>query len=160
MDRKTALAIVALAATAAPAIADDSVLGTWSLVSTERKYLDTGQTLPVLPQQGYINYSPDGRMLVVIVQPNRPKPKTIEGMSDKERIDLFGTVVAYGGTYKFDGKEMKHNIDISWNEVWTNTTQVRDVKRDGDRLIYNTRPAPNAVDGRMSTTTLIWQKVK
>ena len=55
---------------------------------------------------------------------------------------------------------MEHHIDISWNELWTGTTQFRDVKKDGNRLIYTTHPAPNARDGKMSITTLVWEKVK
>ena len=47
-------------------------------------------------------------------------------------------MTAYGGTYKFDGSTIEHHIDISWNEVWTGTTQVKSVKRDADRLVYTT----------------------
>ena len=38
--------------------------------------------------------------------------------------------------------------------------QVRDIKKDGDRLIYTTRPAPSPIDGSMGFATLIWEKVK
>ncbi len=46
------------------------------------------------------------------------------------------------------------------NEVWTGTTQIRDVKKEGDQLIYTTRPAPITGDGKMSFGTLVWEKVK
>jgi len=69
-------------------------------------------------------------------------------------------MLAYGGTYKFDGKSMEHHIDISWNEWWTGTTVIRDVRKEGDKLIYTTRPAPFSGDGKMSVTTLIYEKVK
>ncbi|MEW6341837.1 MAG: lipocalin-like domain-containing protein [Pseudomonadota bacterium] len=49
---------------------------------------------------------------------------------------------------------------MSWNESWTGTTQVRQVKVDGDRLIYTTPPFRFFVDGKMSVVTLIWEKVK
>jgi hypothetical protein len=55
---------------------------------------------------------------------------------------------------------MEHHIDISWNEIWTGTTQIRDVKKEGDRLIYTTRPAPFVSDGKMSVVTTVWEKVK
>jgi hypothetical protein len=64
------------------------------------------------------------------------------------------------GTYKFDGTTIEHNIEISMNEVWSGTKQVRSVKRDGDRLIYSTPPFPFHTDGKMSVNTLVWEKVK
>jgi hypothetical protein len=33
-------------------------------------------------------------------------------------------------------------------------------KKDGDRLIYTTRPAPFVGDGEMSVQTLVWEKVR
>jgi hypothetical protein len=70
------------------------------------------------------------------------------------------TVVAYAGTYSFDGKTVTHHIDVSWNQVWSGTDQIRDVHFDGDRVILTTKPGPFHLDGRMSTTSLVWEKVK
>ena len=52
------------------------------------------------------------------------------------------------------------HLDLSWNEVWAGTTNIRDVQRDGDRIIYTARPAPFASDGKMSVATLVWKKLK
>jgi hypothetical protein len=62
-------------------------------------------------------------------------------------------MLAYSGTYKFDGKTIEHHIDLSWNQIWSGTTQVRDIKKDGDRLIYTTRPAPKS--GAMDAATFL-----
>jgi hypothetical protein len=70
------------------------------------------------------------------------------------------TITAYAGTYKFDGTTIEHNIEISMNEVWSGTKQLRIVRRDGDRLIYSTPPFPFHTDGKMSVNTLVWEKVK
>jgi hypothetical protein len=64
---------------------------------------------------------------------------------------------AYGGMYTFDGKKVEHHVDLSWNEVWTGTTVIREVKVEGDQLIYTTRP-PFGGDGRMSVITVVWEK--
>jgi hypothetical protein len=37
---------------------------------------------------------------------------------------------------------------------------IRDIKKEGDRLVYTTKPAPFSGDGKMSVTTLAWEKVK
>jgi len=102
----------------------------------------------------------DGRMLVLIVRDDRPKPENVEKMNDQQRIDLFRSMTAYGGTYTFDGKRVEHHIDISWNEVWTGTTVVREITKDGDKLVYTSPAAPFASDGKMSEVTLVWEKVK
>ena len=158
--RKTMLALALVALSFSANAAEDELYGTYKLISSTRTLLDTGQVETFAQEQGFITYGKDGRMLVLIVRGNRPKPESIAKMTDLQRADLFRSMTAYGGMYKFDGKTMEHHIDISWNEVWTGTTQFRDVKKEGDRLIYTTRPAPFVSDGKMSVVTLVWEKVK
>lgn len=140
--------------------AEDEIYGSYKLISSSRKLLDSGQVETFPKEQGYITYGRDGRMQVLIVRGNRPKAESVEKLTDQQRIELFRSLTAYSGTYKFDGKSVEHHIDISWNEVWTGTTQIRDVKKEGDRVILTTRPAPFAADGKMSVVTLEWEKLK
>ena len=138
--------------------------GTWRLVSAVTTVLGTGEKYHPLGKAplGYITYGPEGRMQVIMVSDQRSKPDhaAIAEMTDQERKDLLMTVVAYAGTYSFDGKTVTHHIDLSWNQVWSGTDQVRDVRLDGDRVTLTTKPGPFPLDGRMSTTSLIWEKVK
>lgn len=99
-------------------------------------------------------------MLVVFVSDKRPKCADLAKTTDQGRVELFKTTVAYGGTYTYDGKTMKHHIDTSWNETWTDTDQVRGVKFEGNRLILSTIPAPSAVDGKLVTAVLTWERVQ
>jgi hypothetical protein len=137
---------------------------TWRLVSAVTTVLSTGEKYDMFGKAplGYITYGPAGRMQVIIVSDQRSKPghAAIAEMTDQERKDLLMTFVAYAGTYSFDGKTVTHHIDLSWNQVWTGTDQIRDVRLDGDRVILMTRPGPSSRDGRMSTTSLVWVKVK
>jgi hypothetical protein len=103
-------------------------------------------------------YSRDGHMMVLMTRSDRPKPDSIKKITDGQRQSLFSSMLAYAGTYKFDGTSIEHFIDLSWNEVWNGTMQVRDIKKDGDRLIYTTRPALSPIDGTMGFATLIWEK--
>jgi hypothetical protein len=157
------LLVVALAAIATPNIAlsaEDEIYGTYKLISTSQKVLATGEIVTLATEQGFISYGRDGRMMVVITRGIRPKPETFEKMTGQDRISLFDSMTAYAGTFTFDGKTLEHHVDISWNEIWTGTTQIREVTRDGDRVSISTRPQPSPRDGRMSITTLIWEKVK
>jgi len=140
-----------------------SLVGTYKLVGSTRKIVDTGEVSDTFGKQpsGYIVYTPDGRMLVLIVSDrnDRPMPEIGVAPTDEQTASLFRTMVSYGGTYDFDGHTVKHHIGISWNQAWTGTTQIRDVQKDGDKLIYTTRPTPSPVDGKVSVVTVVWQKV-
>jgi hypothetical protein len=140
-----------------------SLVGSYKLVASTRKVLDTGEVIDTWGKQpsGYIVYSSNGRMLVLIVSDknDRPAPESGVAPTDEQAANLFRTMGAYGGTYEFDGHTVKHHIDISSNQTWTGTTQIRDVQRDGDKLIYTTRPYSFPADGKMSVVTVVWQKV-
>jgi lipocalin-like protein len=154
-------AFAAEIALALPAVAADvSILGTYRLVSEERTIVDTKEVIPGTGARGYITYGDDGHMIVLIVRQPRPRPEGAEKITDQQRIELFRTITAYAGTYKFDGTAIEHSIEISMNEVWSGTKQVRSVKRDGDHLIYSTPPFPFHTDGKMSINTLVWEKVQ
>ena len=152
--------IAALAVFPASAHAEDSIVGTYRLVSEVRKIVETGEVIPVPGLAGYIMYGSEGRMLVLIVRGPRPHPDKVETMNDQDRLGLFKTMTAYGGTYKVNGNSVTHELDISWNEAWTGTKQLRYFERKGEQLIYTTPPYPFSGDGRMTVNTLVWEKVK
>jgi hypothetical protein len=161
--RKVMLLTVAVAALPYLAFAaDEELAGTYRLISSTRKILETGEVLNTWGKnpKGFITYGKDGRMLVLIVSDDRPKPESVEKMTDQQRIDLFRSMTAYGGTYIFDGRRVEHHIDISWNEVWTGTTVVREITKEGDKLMYTSPAAPFAGDGRISVVTLMFEKMK
>jgi hypothetical protein len=164
-DEMRKVMLLAFAVAALPYLAlaaDEELAGTYRLISSTRKILDTGQVLNTWGKdpKGFITYGKDGRMLVLIVRNDRPRPESVEKMNDQQRIDLFRSMTAYGGTYTFDGKSVQRHIDISWNEVWTGTTVIRDITKEGDKLIYTSPAAPFTGDGKMSEVTLVWEKVK
>jgi len=144
--------------------AEEEIYGTWKLVSDHSKFLDTGEIIDnnaagAVPL-GYLTYGKDGRMMALLVRGVRPKPDSLATITDQQRASLFTSMIAYGGTYKFDGSRMEHHVDISWNEIWTGTTRINEVKRDGDKLVYTTPPGPSIRDGRMVIGIATWEKVK
>jgi hypothetical protein len=136
------------------------IVGTYRLISEERIILATGEVIPTRGVTGYITYTREGRMVALIVREPRPKPDKVENLTDPQRADLFRTMTAYGGTYTFDGKTAQHHIDISWNEAWTGTTQIRTVTKEGERLVYTNPPQPFSGDGKMGIVRLVWEKIK
>ena len=158
--QKLMLIAVAAIALSSHVVAAEVLSGTYRLVSEQRTIVETGEVISTTSSRGYISYETDGRMMVLIVRNPRPKPEGAEHITDQQRIDLFRTMTAYAGTYKFDGSTIEHSIEISMNEVWSGTTQLRTVKRDGERLVYSTPSFPFHTDGKMSINTLVWEKVK
>lgn len=140
----------------------DQLYGTWRLVSFTRTIVATGETTDIFGKapSGFISYSRDRRMMVLIVKDERPKPTDLAKMTDQERADLFKTMIAYGGTYTFDGKTITHHVDISWNQIWTGADQLRNLKFEGRKVILSTNPQPSSIDGKMSTSVLTWEKVE
>jgi hypothetical protein len=143
------------------ALADDELPGTYKLVSSTRTIVETGQVEDSYGKHpnGYIMYGADGRMLVLITHEGRPQPSRTD-MTDKDRADQYRTLNAYGGTYTFHGDRIEHHIDIAANETRVGSTEIREVKRDGNRLIYTTKPQPFSADGKISVITLVWEKMK
>src|SRR5215475_10388528 len=101
--RHVFVAAILLTVTWCQASADEDISGSYKLVVEQCKIVETGETVPVPNPLGYITYGKDGRMLVLIVRHPRPKPEAIDKITDQQRADLFRTMIAYGGTYKFDG---------------------------------------------------------
>jgi len=160
---RTVPLVLAIGMLSTPAASgEEELYGTWKLASMQRRIVDTGQTLDAFgpSPRGFLMYDQGGRMMVLIAMRDRPKPDGIERMTDQQRADLFRSMVAYSGSYKFDGKIVEHRVDVAWNEVWNDTLLKLDAVRNGDRLTYTTAPIPFAGDGKVSVTTLIWERLK
>jgi hypothetical protein len=139
---------------------DFDPVGTWTLKSWTREVVDTGEVSHIFgtAPKGIITYGTDGRVTALIVAEMRKKPENMESMTDAERALLFRTVVAYSGTYRLNGQTLIHHVDISWNEVWTGTDQVREFVFDGKQLSLKTPPLPSPVDGKIAVATLVWER--
>jgi hypothetical protein len=140
---------------------DSSVIGTWKLKTFVREVSGTNERYNQLGDNpnGYIGYSRDGRMYAILVAGDRAKPQ-IGVQTDVERLALYKTMIAYGGTYTVDNEKVVHHVDISWNGAYTGTQQVRFYKLDGDTLTLRTAPNKSPVDGREGVGILVFERVK
>ncbi len=160
MKAATLVGILILATSlTADAQVSEELYGAWRLVSWTRQVVGTGESADLFGKapHGFLNYGRDGRMFAIIVKENRPRPTDLAKVTDQERAELFKTMVAYGGTFKVDGGRVVHNVDISWNESWTGTAQVRNFRIEGRRLIISIDPYIG-LDGRQITSVLTWEK--
>ena len=140
--------------------AENPLVGTWKLKSYVREVAATGERYNERGEHpnGYLSYSADGRMYAIITWENRIAPRDIVPTND-ERVKLFSTMISYAGTYTFDAEKVVHHVDISWNQNWTGTDQVRFYKLDGNTLTITSALSRNFTDGREGRSILVWEKL-
>jgi hypothetical protein len=133
LTRNAARFAFAVALTTAPASAAEvDLIGTYELLGASVNFLDTGEVIPDIfgkTPKGFVTFGPEGRMLAVVTNSGRPKPESIQKTTDEQRIALYKTMQAYGGTYTFDGKTVVIKVDICWDEVRCGTTVARDAEQ-------------------------------
>lgn len=137
-----------------------TIAGVWKLKSYSRRFLDTGEVRSDMLPNAYIMYSPGGYMMSITVEENRTPPAA-SILTDEERIRLFKTIVsAYAGTYTLEADTVTHQVELSWNEAWTGTRQVRRCAVDGDTMTLETTPRTAGTDSRQFINTLVWERVE
>jgi hypothetical protein len=139
----------------------ERLYGTWRLVSDVRQDVETGAKTDNFGKrpQGFLSYGRDGRMSVIEVAEQRPRPTDLAKLADTDRAALFRTMLAYAGTFSFDGEVVTHHVDISWNNNWTGTDQLRNVRLEGNMLYITTNVQPSTIDGKPTIGILTWEKV-
>ena len=139
------------------------LLGTWKLKS---HVMTTGKGEKAMPYgehpNGYLSYSADGRMQAIGTSSGRIVPLDL-ALTDEERIALYETMFAYAGTYSLEAGSVEagkvtHHVDISWNEVWNGTDQVRFYEVNGNILTIRAR-AVDPTSGTEAQYVVIWEKV-
>ena len=82
-------------------------------------------------------------------------------LTDEERVRLFKSIIsAYSGRYTVEGDTVIHDVELSWNEAWTGTRQVRKFTVNGDELIIETTPRTAGTDTRQFINTLTWERTE
>lgn len=147
-----------LAGCATPAATDSggALVGTWKLMSFEMELQATGERIQPMGKvpTGYLNFTTDGRMAVVITGEGRKS-----GTSEAERAALFSTLVAYTGNYRVEGDKWITSVDASWNPAWVGTEQPRIYKITGTQLQELTSWFPRS-DKAMVRVSNVYERVK
>ena len=126
---------------------ENPLLGTWKLKAFVREVAATGE-----------RYDERGEHRNGFTWDNRANPHDVVP-TNEERIKLYGTMISYAGTYTMDAEKVIHHVDISWNQIWTGTDQVRFYKLEGNLLTITSAPNRNPVDGREGRSILVWERV-
>jgi hypothetical protein len=143
-----------------PSFADDSgkIIGIWKIVSYEWENQATGIRKSMMGKNptGYIIFTPEGRMMVIITGEGRKAPVT-----DQDRVDLFNSMSAYTGIYRLEGDKWITKVDVAWYPARVGTEQVRFFRFDGDRLQVISEWMPPAIGaGGMGRVIITWERAK
>jgi hypothetical protein len=155
------LTVTTLAVASLTNAAENPLLGTWKLKSYVRELTATGEQYNLFGDHpdGYLSYSQEGRMFTIITADKRITPKD-PNPSDEEPVKLHQTMSSYAGTYTLDSDKVVHHVDISWNQQWNGTDQVRFYKLEGDKMTITSAPAKHPADGSFERSIIVWEKVK
>src|SRR3954466_5199557 len=95
--RRSIVALLLAFTVPSPAVAaDNDIVGTYRLITSTRKILDTGEIVESYGKaaMGSIMYGADGRFLVLITNGGRPKAESIDKITGEQGSELFRTMLA------------------------------------------------------------------
>jgi len=137
------------------------IVGTWRLQSwieeeTESKIVHKAFGEHPL---GLVTFTADGHVAVIFSDPTR-KPSASPKATDAEATELYRTMVAYAGTYSVDGDKLTNKVEVSWNQAWNGTSQVRTFELKDDRLTVRTQAFISPFFNKQIVSTLVFDRVK
>jgi len=142
-------------------LAASSEVGVWRLTSAVSVDEETGATTNRFGARpdGYIIFSPDGYMSVVI---NAEGRQPISGNPEKlteEQARLFSTMTAHAGKYKIIEGRLIHHVDVAHDPKMVGTDLLRSLRFLSDSQLESTLPPVTTPAGKKMRIVLLWQRV-
>jgi len=147
-----ALILVLLIAT--PSLGQQSVVGTYKLVSLVPEVDGKPfQSMGKAPH-GYLVLTPT-RFITVVTAENRKF-----GTSADEKAALFDSLVAYAGVYRIEGDKFIFTSDVNWVES-VGKPSVETFQLSGNRLTKTLGPIPWPRDpSKKMIRREVWEKIE
>jgi hypothetical protein len=148
-----ALILVLLIST--PSLGQQSLVGTYKLVSLVVEadgtpYLQMGKA-----PQGYLVLTPT-RLICFITAENRKF-----GTSVDEKAALLDSMAGYAGVYRVEGDKLIYTPEVIWTESGKGTTRVETWQLSGNRLTETLGPIPFPRDpSKTMIRRQVWEKVE
>jgi len=148
-------ALILVLVVAAPTLGQQSLVGTYKLVSFSveadgKPYEPLGKA-----PYGYLVITPT-RFMYFLAAENRKI-----GTSVNEKAALLDTMVAYAGSYRIEGDKYIQNMEVSFTESEKGKTRVTTYELSGNRLTLKTGPIPFPRDlSKMMMSRQVWEKIE
>lgn len=136
------------------------IVGTWKLESFMELDIERSATSYPMGRKAKatVIYTASGHVATIFAADSRNAAKATPA-TDAEAAHLFRTMVAFAGRYETNGEELIYYPDITWNEAWTGTRQVRHFEIVGDSLRIRSIPAKSALSEAMTSMAMTWKRV-
>jgi hypothetical protein len=133
----------------------DDLVGVWKLRSFSLQVVgEPAHEVFGTAPKGYLVITAEGRMMTIVTRADRRPAATVE-----EQAALLQSMVAYTGRYTVEDGRLITRPDVTWNEIYAGTEQVRYYSLDGDTLSLTTAPqASGVLPGRKVIATLTYQR--
>lgn len=159
-----AIAATVLLSTPLPALAQDlssSIVGVWKMVSFSRTEVISGKSAGAAYGErptAHAHYTRGGNFVIILSGQNRKINEKTEP-TDVERVELFKTMFSFGGTYKLDGDNIAHKVDVAWLQSWVGTTRNYRAAIAGNKLTLTSSPF-KGVDGRDVAVISVYERAE
>jgi hypothetical protein len=148
-----ALILVLLIVT--PSLGQQSLVGTYKLVSQVIEADGTPSQHMGNPPHGYLVITP-ARFIMFMTAENRKF-----GTSLAEKAALFDTLAGFAGVYRVEGDKLFFTYEVSWIESSVGTTSVETFQLSGNRFTNTLGPIPFPRDpSKKMIRREVWEKVE
>jgi Lipocalin-like domain len=146
-----------LLVTPALAQSENSIVGTWKLVSATQ--IENGQAKEYFGPRplGQSTFDASGHFSIILLRSDLPKFHVNDrdaGTADENAAVVKGSI-AFFGTYSLSGDTLKIHIDGSTFPNWNDANQTRMVHLSGDQFTWE-----NAAASAGGSAKLVYQRVK
>lgn len=143
----------------------ERLVGSWRLVEWTARVGDNDQQPFGGKATGLLTYTGDGRMNATLMRTDRPllSARTLGSATASERARAAGGYLNYAGTYRTEGSEVVHSVEVSLFPNWVGTEQRRLVEWEvnqtgGEDLILSASSQPK---GRKTVLNrLRWRRLE
>jgi hypothetical protein len=145
-----------------PAAAQDpasSIVGVWKLTSFARKEVGTDKTVQPYGERptGYRVHTRAGHAFYMFFGTDRKAPAG--SVTDADRIELFSTMTAAGGTYEVEGNKVVFRTEVSAAQVTGRTLTYR-FAIAGRTLTMTTDPMKSPAGGPENVIVTTYERVE
>ena len=137
-----------------------ALTGTWYLREAHAVDLQGRRLFDVYGPRpsGVIHYGGDGRMMALITHDGRQRMSGLDRQdaTERESAAAYRSSIGYAGSYRLDGNQVIHHVDVSTYPNWIGTRLRREVRLlDGAVELLTAAQPQNGVE---TIIKLIWQR--
>ncbi len=142
----------------AAAQTDNPLFGTWRVTSFKLQVVGEPEERDILGPnpKGYIILTPEPRIMVLLTADGRRPPT-----NQAEAAAMLQSMTAYTGRIVLEPDKFTTDVEISSNQVFAGTPQVRYYTLNGDTLTVRTPEQDTAMfPGKRASSVLTFQRQK